>query len=383
MAQNEINLALHQAKILFVRQTQQYMLAVAAIDMLCIFALSWINFPETKVPVFSSEFSILYVTIVLLLLSYVVFRIGSRITVNFALIASTLLVMVLPFSFLALFPLNQFQQDREYIDYKRRLALLPNLKHANVRNLSLKGRIPILAWVGIVLGPVFILGGLLKVENNLPVILGVIVFSAGLYMFNRTNITIRGERIIIRRSGLGGGLRRSNFTVIHRIEVTNVEQRGGRLWIKYAFVGTGYERVVLFIGSVKACDYISNALTAQSEDNLYDLNSMVLEPAPGKKGRIEPHMPQMTDTEKGSQGADLVVTSQDAPQSGKPAVASIGVRTLIAAIRSNQLGLVNQLLEVGVDVNAVDPTGKTPLQIAQLAGNDQIIKLLTHAGAQV
>jgi len=374
MAQNEINLALHQAKILFVRQTQQYMLAVAAIDMLCIFALSWINFPETKVPVFSSQFSILYVTIVLMLLSYVVFRIGSRITVNFALIASTLLVMVLPFSFLALIPLNQFQQDREYIDYKRRLALLPNLKHANVRNLSLKGRIPIFAWVGMVLGPIFILGGLLKIENNLAVILGVIVFSAGLYMFNRTNITIRGERIIIRRSGLGGGLRRSNFTVIHRIEVTHVEQRRGRLWIKYAFVGTGYERVVLFIGSVAACDYISNALTAQSEDNLYDLNSMELD-APGKKGRIEPHMPQMPNA-----GTEPLTTPQ---ANAKPAVASIGVRTLIAAIRSNQLGLVNQLLEVGVDVNAIDPTGKTPLQIAQQAGNEQIIQLLTHAGAQV
>lgn len=372
MAQNDINLALHQAKILFVRQTQQYMLAVAAIDMLCIFALSWINFPETKLPVFSSEFSILYVAIVLLLLSYVVFRIGSRITVNFALVASVLLVLVLPFSFLALIPLNQFQQDREYIDYKRRLALLPNLKHANVRNLALKGRIPIIAWVAIVLGPVFIFGGLLKVESNLAVILGVIVLSVGLYMFNRTNITIRGERIIIRRSGLGGGLRRSNFTVIHRIEVTHVEQRGGRLWIKYAFVGTGYERVVLFIGSVAACDYISDALTAQSEDNLYDLNSMVLEPTPGKRGRIEPHMPQT---------AGAVIPQEASHSATNPAVASIGVRTLIAAIRSNQLGLVNQLLEVGVDVNSIDPTGKTPLQIAQQAGNDQIIQLLRHAGA--
>ncbi|VAW75906.1 hypothetical protein MNBD_GAMMA12-665 [hydrothermal vent metagenome] len=370
MAQNEINLALHQAKILFVRQTQQYMLAVAAIDMLCIFALSWIDFPETKVPVFSPEFSILYVTIVLMLLSYVVFSIGSRITVNFALIASTLLVMVLPFSFLALIPLNQFQQDREYIDYKRRLALLPVLKHSNVRNLSLKGRIPIFAWVGIILGPVFIMGSLLKVESNLAVVLGVIIFSVGLYSFNRTNITIRGERIIIRRTGLGGGLRRSNFTVIHRIEVTNVEQRNGKLWIKYAFVGTGYERLVLFIGSAAACNYISDALTAQSEDNLYDLNSMIA-PIRTPGGRVEPHMPQ-----------DSSSSQEVRTETSKPGATSIGVRTLIAAIRSNQLGLVNQLLEVGVDVNTVDPSGKTPLQIAQQTGNNQIVQLLQHAGAQ-
>lgn len=387
MQQDEFKSALYQSKTYFVHQTQIYILSVTSMHI--VLALLWGHI-EGK-PAFEilhslleivllvlvlfkgyteniPEFLIIYILVELSLLSYVVYRLGSRININFALIVLLLLVMVLPFSFLALTPLKRFQKDREYIDYRRRQNLLPNLSHAVIENMKLEGRFPLIAWCGVILGPMSAAYGYAS-QNNLVVVLGLVLFTIGLWTFNRTIITIRGEKITISRNGLGGSLRRSNFTVIHRIEVTHIDQMARRLKIRYQFVGSGVEREVIFMGSKKSCDDIVNALTSNTNENVYDIEAMALD-IDTTLGIIE------TDQ---SQVADITGDSGEAASSASGS--RIGVRTLISAIRSNQLGLINQLLAVGVDVNAHDASGITPLRVAEQNGNEQVVYLLKRAGA--
>lgn len=354
MSQVDINIAMQQAKILYVRQTQYYLLGVATLHVMLVFVWGWAYAKP--------EIAIVYVTLELLLLSFVVLRLGARVTVNFGLLSALLMILVLPFGFIVLIPLKQFQQDREYIDYKRRAALLPSLKASSVHNFVARGQLPMSAWLGVSVGPLLMVLSTFKFEqpmtNTILLVFGLAIFTVGLWTFNRTNIAIRGEKIIIRRSGLGGNFRRSNFSVIHRIEITQVAQRGGRLRIKYAFVGTGIEREVIFFGSTADCKQIADTLTTHGEDTLYDIRS--LERESEEPGAIEEE-----------QGPSEPRTSSH-----------IGVRTLISAIRSNHMGLVKQLIEVGVDVNARDLNGQTPMQIAEHSRNEQIIHMLRRAGAK-
>lgn len=356
MGSDEIDNAMQQAKLVFVRQTQFYILVAAVASIVAWLAIGW----WWQIP----EFAIVYCLVEVLLVAFLVAFVGARFSILFGLLAFVFMVMVFPFSSVPLIPLKQFQQDREYIDYQRRAALLPSLAQSSVHNLTLHGRFPLVAWIGMLLGPFFMVAGYVHFHNTVVVILGFVVFCIGVISLNRAIISIRGEKIVIRQSGLGGSLRRSNFTVIHRIEVVAIEQLPGRLKIRYAFVGTGVEREVVFFGSKRACRRIVEALTLHTEQNLYDLGSLSAE---------EPDDFALP----GSAG----ITSPGEARRPARLPAAIGVRTLISAIRSNQIGLVNQLLEVGVDVNAQDSNGQTPLQVAISGGNEQLIYVLRQAGA--
>ncbi len=359
MGGDDVNIAMQQAKLVFVRQTQFYMLLAALLSILGWLAIGW----WWQIP----EFAILYCLTEILLLAFLLMRVGGRFSILFGLLAFVFMLMVFPFSSMPLIPLKQFQKDREYIDYQRRAALLPSLAQSSVHNLTLHGRFPLVAWVGMLLGPFFMVAGYVHFHNTVVIILGFVVFCIGIIALNRAIISIRGEKIVIRQSGLGGSLRRSNFTVIHRIEVISIEQLPGRLKIRYAFVGTGVEREVVFFGSKRACRRIVEALTLHTEQNLYDLGSLTA------VEEQEPDDFSLTDS------AGITPPGEAPAPPRLPA--AIGVRTLISAIRSNQIGLVNQLLEVGVDVNARDANGQTPLQVALNGGNEQVIYALRQAGA--
>lgn len=358
MAQSDINVALHQAKVLFVRKTQSCILSTASLAILFWMAFYWyFGISEWAL------WALVHVPVILLVTSMLVFGLGGKFSLGFGLLSAVFLIISIPFSFLALIPLKQFQEDREYIDYERRVELLPVLKQSSVQNLNLEGRIPMLAWTGVIIGVFIFMAGLWRFNNLTVGILGLIIFGIGILIFNRTNISIRGEKIIITRTGIGGSLRRSNFSVVHRIEVTHIDYRHGKLKIRYAFVGTGIERDVVFFGSEKVCRRIVDALTTQSEENVYDLDSISL------RESAEPFMPpadiDMAQVQTGSQSN----------------VGNTGIRTLVSAIRSKQLGLINQLLQAGVNPNGVDQMGQTPLQVAQQTGNLQVVEMLQKAGA--
>lgn len=57
------------------------------------------------------------------------------------------------------------------------------------------------------------------------------------------------------------------------------------------------------------------------------------------------------------------------------------VNTIHDAVYEGNWSLVRQLLKEGVDVNQINPEGKTPLEIARERGDDLIIKLLISNGA--
>ena len=57
--------------------------------------------------------------------------------------------------------------------------------------------------------------------------------------------------------------------------------------------------------------------------------------------------------------------------------------SLLKAALSNNIGLVNELLEQGADINGTDKTGKTALMSAAGKGNYEIVKLLLEKGADV
>ncbi len=353
MAQSDINVALHQAKILFVRKSQFYVLAAVTLHIFTLMAIFW----YLKTP----QWAIAITLFNLLIVSLITFGIGAKFNLNFGLVSAIFLLSVFPFSLIALVPLKQFQQDREYIDYKRRIALLPILKQSSVLNLNLSGRIPMVSMAAVVIGSFIMMTGLWRFDNISIGMLGLILFSIGLITFNRTNISIRGEKIIITRTGVGGSLRRSNFSVVHRIEVTHIDYKHGRLKIRYQFVGTGVERDVVFFGSEKVCRRIVDALTTQSEENVYDVESMAL------NDDVDPFAPVDDFAIKDDNTVNLH--------------SSTGTRTLISAIRSQQIGLIRQLLQAGVDPNGLDQSGQTPLQAAQHTGNLQIVELLQTSGA--
>jgi hypothetical protein len=300
--------------------------------------------------------------------------------VFFGLLTLLFTLVTLPFSLLALIPLKQFQQDREYIDYQRRIELLPALRKSGLHDLTLQGRLPLSAWFALVFGSLIVIAGFMVPDKNLSVaawVMGFLMFGIGLFNFNRTNIAIRGERIIIERTGIGGSLRRSNFAVIHRIEVTKVEQKHGSVRICYAFVGTGIEREVIYLGSKDTCSRLVDALTGHGADTEYDIAAISREQAQAHtQPQTQPAAPQAVEA-----SMDQVAAPKTPPRADS-AASSIGLRTLISAIRSNQIGLIKQLIEVGVDVNARDVTGRTPLQFAHMTGNEQIIHMLRQAGAE-
>ena len=58
-------------------------------------------------------------------------------------------------------------------------------------------------------------------------------------------------------------------------------------------------------------------------------------------------------------------------------------RTLIAAIASDDIEVVKQHLAAGVDVNAKNQVGGTPLHFAALEGRKEIVELLIAKGGDV
>ena len=58
-------------------------------------------------------------------------------------------------------------------------------------------------------------------------------------------------------------------------------------------------------------------------------------------------------------------------------------RTLIAAIAGGDIEAVKQHLAAGVDVNAKNKVGGTPLHFAALEGRKEIVELLIAKGADV
>ena len=60
----------------------------------------------------------------------------------------------------------------------------------------------------------------------------------------------------------------------------------------------------------------------------------------------------------------------------------IQVKSIHDAVYEGNWSLVNQLLKEGVDVNQINPEGKTPLEIARERGDNLIIKLLISNGAK-
>jgi len=52
------------------------------------------------------------------------------------------------------------------------------------------------------------------------------------------------------------------------------------------------------------------------------------------------------------------------------------------AVRSGNISIVNLLITKGVDVNAKDKRGRTPLQLAEQNGYTEIVELLRKHGAK-
>jgi uncharacterized protein len=59
-----------------------------------------------------------------------------------------------------------------------------------------------------------------------------------------------------------------------------------------------------------------------------------------------------------------------------------GYTTLFWVVRDNHQALVRLLIENGADVNAVAKEGKTPLKLAEEAGQQEMVRLLKSSGAR-
>jgi uncharacterized protein len=62
---------------------------------------------------------------------------------------------------------------------------------------------------------------------------------------------------------------------------------------------------------------------------------------------------------------------------------TVASRDLWAAARENDLEQLQQLINSGADVNAVNAEGDTPLTVAAQQGNEEACKWLVLAGAQL
>jgi ankyrin repeat protein len=63
--------------------------------------------------------------------------------------------------------------------------------------------------------------------------------------------------------------------------------------------------------------------------------------------------------------------------------ATDGDNALHFAVRNGDLGLANDLIEAGIEINKAGDLGYTPLHVACICGNLEMVKLLIENGADV